>query len=242
MSINAKMYDNACFKPDQSEDEQLSVEASISLQSAGPHARLTEHSNDASKKRRESAAIRSKRSSMTSGELGGNKQTSKAAPKRQPKTPKNSVTNPPGARTTKEGSPDAAVQNSNTPSMRETGTDKETDNKVRACLNFLRMTTKNRLLNSFLREDITEYEHITGTKFAEPVNFYQLNDQFKSTYNLHLASTNLKFTKNEKNTTITCPNCKSTDIIVQYKQLLSGDEVETEIIQCNYCGGSFTNQ
>lgn len=119
--------------------------------------------------------------------------------------------------------------------------DKNMDNKVRMCLNFLRISAKNKLLNSFLREDIIEYESQTGQKFNEPVDFYKINDEFKARYNISLTSKNLKFTKNEKNITISCPNCKSTDVIVQYKQFLSGDEVETEVIQCNYCGGVYTN-
>lgn len=115
------------------------------------------------------------------------------------------------------------------------------DSKVRHCLNFLRATSKNKLLNAFIRKDIEQYEQLKGKSFNEPVDFYQINDEFKSKYNLYLSGKGLKFTKNEKNTTISCPNCKSLDVIVQYKQFLSGDEVETEIIQCNYCGGMYTN-
>lgn len=115
------------------------------------------------------------------------------------------------------------------------------DNKVRMCLGFMRTSGKNKLLNAFIREDINEYEKTTGKTFNEPVDFYQLNDEFKTRYNLYLSSQNLKFTKHEKNATIACPNCKSHDVIVQYKQFLSGDEVETQVIQCNYCGGVYTN-
>lgn len=132
-------------------------------------------------------------------------------------------------------------QESVTKSTTATETDKNLDKKIRFCLNFLRVNTKNNLLNAFVREDILEYEKLKKTEFVEPVNFYQLNDEFKLKYNMYMASKNFKFVKNEKNTTIACPNCKSLDVIVQYKQFLAGDEVETEVIQCNYCGGVYTN-
>lgn len=122
-----------------------------------------------------------------------------------------------------------------------TETDKNLDKKIRFCLNFLRVNTKNSLLNAFVREDILEYEKLKNAEFVEPVNFYQLNDEFKLKYSMYMASKNFKFVKNEKNSTIACPNCKSLDVIVQYKQFLAGDEVETEVIQCNYCGGVYTN-
>lgn len=133
-----------------------------------------------------------------------------------------------------------AIDNS---SIKQSTDDKRNtiDNKVRLCLNFLKINTKNKLLNSFLREDIEQYEKLMGKDFVEPVEFYQMHPEFSQKYNLYLMSKNLAFTKNEKNTSVTCPNCKSSDVNVTYKQFLSGDEVETQVIQCNYCGGTYTN-
>lgn len=120
-------------------------------------------------------------------------------------------------------------------------TDNEINEKVKSCLNYLKSGTKNKLLNSFLKEDIIEYEK-SGKKFNNPLDFYQTNDSLKVFYDQYLLSKNINIVKQNKNTTnIVCPNCKSSDITIQYKQFLSGDEVETQIINCNYCGGSYTN-
>lgn len=115
------------------------------------------------------------------------------------------------------------------------------DNKVKQCLIYLNSNFKNKLLNSFIKQDIEELEK-SGINFISPEQFYQLNDTFNNIYQLYIKNIDNTIIKQDKsNQHVICPNCKSTDVTVQYSQLLFGDEIETEIINCKYCGGTFTN-
>jgi DNA-directed RNA polymerase subunit M/transcription elongation factor TFIIS len=115
------------------------------------------------------------------------------------------------------------------------------DNKVRQCLMYINSNYKNKLLNAFIKQDIEDLEN-SGIEFTSPEQFYKLNPKFSEIYNQYIINSDNTLIKQDKsNQHIVCPNCKSTDVTIQYSQLLFGDEVETEIISCKYCGGNFTN-
>lgn len=115
------------------------------------------------------------------------------------------------------------------------------DDKVKMCLQYIGKDMRNKLLNSLIKRDIEELEQ-SGVEFTTPEQFYQLNKEFRDSYEQHSISKNVKISLQDKSGLhVACQNCKSKDIIVQYSQMLFGDEVETEIISCNYCGASFTN-
>jgi DNA-directed RNA polymerase subunit M/transcription elongation factor TFIIS len=115
------------------------------------------------------------------------------------------------------------------------------DNKVRQCLMYINSNYKNKLLNAFIKQDIEDLEN-SGIEFTSPEQFYKLHPKFSEIYNQYIINSDNTLIKQDKsNQHVVCPNCKSTDVTIQYSQLLFGDEVETEMISCKYCGGTFTN-
>lgn len=111
------------------------------------------------------------------------------------------------------------------------------DSKIKQCLNFVQYSYKNKLLNTLLKQDIEELEKTTP--FEYPEQFYEKNDHIVVAYNELKKLNEIKIEKEKMG--MVCPKCKSDNIIIRYSQMLHGDEVETQEIFCNFCGGSFTN-
>lgn len=110
--------------------------------------------------------------------------------------------------------------------------------KILLCLNYVHSSTKNKLLNNYLRQDIEEFEKLYG-EFSSPDQFYEKNEYMRDAYEELKRIKNIEIEKEKM--TIVCPICGSNDVSVKYNQLRSGDEEESIQIKCNFCGGLSTD-
>jgi len=111
------------------------------------------------------------------------------------------------------------------------------EKQIKMCLDFVRSSYQVKSLNTYLKADIEEIQQIVDFKY--PQQFYEVNPFFKVVYDELNRIDNIKIQKISSE--VKCPKCGSDDVSMRIDQFLAGDEVTTQTIYCNFCGGTFND-